>query len=149
MEKILRTDSDNPDFRRLVSQLDIDLNGINGEEQSEYDKHNVIDFLDTVVLFYLDNKPIGCGAFKEFDRNSAEIKRIYIEESFRGRGFSKRVVRELEDWAKSRGYSRSVLETGKKQTAAIGLYSSLGYSKVENYGPYIGLSNSVCMARDL
>lgn len=149
MVEILRTNSDNPVFRKLVEELDRDLYGINGEEQGEYDKHNVIDYLDTVVICYKDSKPVGCGAFKELNRDSIELKRIYVNSNYRGKGLSKGIVRELQDWGREQGYTRGVLETGKLQYAAIGLYKSLGFSVIDNYEPYIGLSNSVCMSRTL
>lgn len=149
MGKILRTNSDNKDFRKLVSLLDEDLNGINGDEQADYDKHNVIDFLDTIVLYYAGSNPVACGAFKSYEKGTVEIKRIYVNRDYRGRGISKLIVAELENWAKEMGNQKAILETGKLQKAAISLYNRLNYEVIDNYEPYVGLSNSVCMGKSL
>ena len=43
--------------------------------------------------------------------------------------------------------AQMVLETGLKQPEAIRLYERSGYEKIENYGQYIGVENSVCMQK--
>lgn len=149
MIKIKRTNSDNKEFRKLIAELDLDLNGINGSEQAEYDQHNIIDYLDTVVLVLKDNKAVACGAFKEFNDTRAEIKRVFVQKKFRGLGISKKLLNELEFWAEELGYNEVILETGVKQTAAIGLYKSAGFRVIDNFGPYVNLSNSVCMGKSI
>jgi putative acetyltransferase len=47
------------------------------------------------------------------------------------------------------GYSIARLETGKGQPEAIGLYEKAGYSVIENYGPYIGIENCICMKKEI
>lgn len=147
MIKIERTNSDNIEFRKLVAELDLDLNDINGSEQSEYDQHNIIDYIDTVVMVYKDNKAVACGAFKEIDNKSVELKRIFVQKQFRGLGISRKLVNELEIWATELGYKEVILETGIKQDAAIGLYKSAGYKVTHNFDPYIDMPNSVCMGK--
>lgn len=149
MGKTLRTNSDNKDFRVLIKKLDKDLNRINGNSQSDYDKYNTIDFLDTVVIYYIDKQAVGCGAYIELKKDTVEIKRVFISNEFRGRGLSKIIISELEKWAKEKGYFNVVLETGIKQEAALSLYEKSGYKKIDNYGPYKDLLNSVCMAKIL
>jgi putative acetyltransferase len=146
---IKRVDSNNLDFRNLVSQLDNDLDGRYGKAQKEYDKYNQIEFLDTVVMAYFENQAVGCGCFKKYDENTFEIKRMFVNPQFRGRGISKLILSELENWGAHLGYSKSILETGIKQIEAIGLYERFGYQRIDNYNHYIGMENSVCMAKGL
>ena len=42
-----------------------------------------------------------------------------------------------------------VLETLYKQEEAIGLYEKAGYATVDNYEPYVGLKNSICMKKQI
>jgi putative acetyltransferase len=56
---------------------------------------------------------------------------------------------ELEAWAAELSYEKCVLETGKKQVEAIGLYQKNGYQKIPNYGQYIGVENSLCFEKKL
>lgn len=112
---VFYTDSSNIDFKRLVSQLDIELSNRYGELQKQYNKYNKIEFINDVVIIYKDSLPVACGAFKEYDKDSIELKRIFVLDKFRGNGLSKLIVNELERIARERNYKYSVLETGKRQ----------------------------------
>ena len=146
---IIRTNSDNPDFRTLIRQLDEHLWGRYGEEQGEYDGHNKIENNNRVVIAYIDRKPIGCGCFKQFDEKSIEIKRMFVDPDERGKGGASLILSELERWGKETGYNRAVLETGNKQTEAIALYKKMGYVVTANYPPYVEMSSSICMKKSL
>lgn len=143
----LRTLSDNIDFQKLVALLDEDLKIRDGEEHSFYSQFNKIDNIRNVIVYYIDNKPIGCGAFKEYDMSKVEIKRMFVLPEYRGRGIGLGVLKELELWASELNYSECILETGKKQPEAIKLYQKAGYAVVKNYGQYENVENSVCMAK--
>jgi putative acetyltransferase len=84
--------------------------------------HNKIETCETVVIIKEDNNIIGCGCFKEYNEDTAEIKRMYLDTHYRGQGKSKKILGELEGWAKELGYKYTILETGIKQQEAIGLY---------------------------
>lgn len=147
--KILRTDSDNADFRKLVALLDADLAIRDGAEHSFYAQYNKIDKLREVVVAYENEKAVGCGAFKEYEPQTAEIKRMYVREDMRGKGIAGKVLNELESWAKELNFSECILETGLKQPEAIRLYRKSGYQTIPNYGQYAGVENSVCMRKSL
>ena len=66
MINIKRTNSDDPDFHRLVRKLDKDLLERYGELQVFYNQYNKIENLETVVVAYEGEKPVGCGCFKRF-----------------------------------------------------------------------------------
>ena len=92
---------------------------------------------------------MGIGAYKEFEPNVAEIKRMYTIPEYRGKGIAKAIVTELEVWVKEENYKTSILETGYLQHDAIGLYHKLGYEITENFGQYKDLTTSVCMKKIL
>ncbi|WIB14017.1 GNAT family N-acetyltransferase [Curtobacterium sp. MCPF17_052] len=71
---------------------------------------------------------VAGGAFKPFDEQTVELKRIWTAPSERGRGLAAEVVRELESEARGRGYSRVYLTTGPRQPEAVRLYRRLGYT---------------------
>ena len=98
---------------------------------------------------YDDEVPVACGGFKEHDSESVEMKRVFVKKENRRQGLSKKVINELEKLVQAKGYKYAVLETGKKQIEAINLYKSSGYEMIENYGPYVGYENSICMKKDL
>jgi putative acetyltransferase len=146
---ILRTTSDNPDFKKLTGELDVELCRIYNTNPEDYEEYNRITGLPTVVLAYKNDEPIGCGCFKIFNDKAVEIKRMFINENQRGKGAASSILAELETWAKELGYSEVVLETGKGQPNAINLYKKHGYQITENYNQYDDLEISVCLKKVL
>ncbi len=144
-----RTNSDNTDFQSLVALLDADLQKRDGEEHTFYSQFNKIQNIRNVIVCYIDDTPIGCGAFKEYDPQKVEIKRMFVQPQYRGQGIGFKILKELELWATELNYSISVLETGKKQPEAIALYQKAGYTMTKNYGQYENVENSVCMMKEI
>lgn len=144
-----RTDSGNTAFQSLVTLLDKDLLVRNGDEHVFYAQFNKIENIGHAIVCYTDDKPIGCGAFKIYDSQKAEIKRMYVLPEFRGRGIGLSILKELELWAAELNYRECILETGKKQPEAIRLYLSAGYAVIKNYGQYKNIENSVCMSKNI
>jgi len=146
---IKRTDSSNTDFQELVKFLDQDLAVRDGDEHAFYHQFNSIDQLKNCVLFYIDEKPVACGAFKKIEEDTVEIKRMFVMTEYRGNGYASKILKELEIWAKDEGFKSGVLETGLKQPEAIALYEKNGYNLIPNYGQYAGIENSVCYKKML
>ncbi|MCF6131764.1 GNAT family N-acetyltransferase [Flavobacterium wongokense] len=146
---IKRTTSDNEDFGRLVAPLDAYLAFLDGDDHEFYAQFNKTNLLKNALICYADDKAVGIGAYKEYDTQTVEMKRMYTIPEYRGKGIAKAILNELEAWAKEEGYTTAILETGHKQVDAIGLYQKLGYQITGNFGQYIGIENSVCMRKDL
>lgn len=149
MLNIIRTNSSTPDFIKLIKHLDRELASHDGDMADWFAQYNKLPYLPTVVMAYHDKIPVGCGAFKEFDKNTVEIKRMFVNKEFRARGIASKVLWELEAWAKEHGYERCVLETGPKQIEAIGLYERNQYKRIPNFPPYIGQDLSICYEKIL
>ncbi len=147
MIDIKRTNSNDPDFRILINELDANLREIYDKLMDVYDNHNIIEQIDTVVIAYADSQLAGCGCFKRFDSEAAEIKRMYVRKSCRGKGVSRMILAELENWAAHKGFSATILETGEKNIEALGLYRKAGYLPTSNYGAYVDLPTSYCFRK--
>lgn len=149
MISIKRTTSDNKDFGKLVIDLDAYLAVLDGEDHAFYAQFNKTNLLKNALICYEDNKAVGIGAYKEYDANTVEMKRMYTMPEHRGKGIAKAILTELENWAREENYTVAILETGFMQVDAIGLYQKLGYTITENFGQYVGVANSVCMKKKL
>ena len=149
MIQLVRTDAENQDFIGLVKYLDAELAERDGEDHPFYAQYNKVDRIKYVVLAYEDQKPLACGAIKEYAPNVVEVKRMYVSPAYRGKGIATRVLAALENWAAELAYEKCILETGKKQPEAIGLYQKNGYLLIPNYGQYAGIENSVCFEKVL
>ncbi|KQM78250.1 GNAT family acetyltransferase [Pedobacter sp. Leaf216] len=146
---LVRTDSDNTDFKSLVALLDQDLAVRDGEDHTFYAQFNKIYAIKAVIVAYHHENPVGCGAIKPFSATEAEVKRMFVHPDYRKKGIAAKVLNGLESWAAELGFASCVLETGKKQPEAISLYQKSGYQVTPNYGQYVGIDNSVCMIKPL
>jgi len=147
MPTLKRTTSDDPDFLLLVRLLDEDLAIRDGNEHAFYAQYNKSDSIKHIVVCYENEIAVACGAFKQYDEGTVEIKRMFVLPEFRGKGIGLLVLNELEKWARENNFSESILETGKKQEEAIRLYEKAGYTCIPNYGQYANAANSVCMKK--
>jgi putative acetyltransferase len=147
--KLFRTTSENVDFRHLVNALDEELVRRNGDTQKLYDQYNQIDKIKHAIVVYVDEKPVGCGCFKQFDDETVEMKRMFVLPEMRGKQLAAQLLQELETWAVEEGFSKAILETGLRQVEAIMLYTRSGYLLTENYGQYVGMEDSICYRKEL
>ena len=149
MIRYIRTDSDNKDFQKMVAMLDEYLRILDGEEHAFYAQLNKTDKIKTVIVAYENETPVGCGAIREFDEHSMEVKRMYVLPDKRGHGIATGILKELEKWAAELNYESCVLETGKRQPEAIALYKKTGYKIIPSFGKYKNVENSVCFEKKL
>ncbi len=149
MIRIVRTNSENSDFVQLVAQLDKLLADLDGRDHDFYNQYNKIDKIKHVVVAYSGGNPVACGAIKEFDTETMEVKRMFTDANFRGKGLATLVLTELEKWALELGYSKCILETGKRLPEAVRLYQKNGYLPIPNYGQYIAMENSICFEKKI
>jgi GNAT superfamily N-acetyltransferase len=88
-----------------------------------------------------DGRPVTGGAFRRFDDETAELKRVWTDSRYRRRGFAKALLVELESAIAARGYRRIYLTTGDKQPEAEELYLSTGYVRLDEPLPAEGDEN--------
>lgn len=92
---------------------------------------------------------VGCGGLRVIDDAHGEIKRMYVVPEKRGTGVSTAVLIALEGEARSRGWSRLLLETGDRLPDAMRFYEREGYTRIANFGHYADSSLSVCYEKAL
>jgi len=149
MIRIVKTNSDDQDFIELVKHLDADLAQRDGNEHAFYAQFNKIDEIKYVIVAYEYDEPMGCGAIKEYLPSIMEVKRMYTTPKGRRKGIATKILTELELWAAELSYEKCILETGRKQPEAIGLYKKQGYKLIPNYGQYAEIENSLCFEKEL
>jgi putative acetyltransferase len=139
--------SDAPEVPALFKAMYDDLVALYEADGEPEGTMSLIDFeaLDGVfVMARIDGTAVGCGGIRRFDAESAEVKRVFVSQSARGQGISRKIMLELESQARALGYRRLVLETGAKQIAAVNLYESMGYTRMSNFSEYADDPMSRC-----
>ena len=90
------------------------------------------------IIARLHGRPVGCGAVKLQGNGAAYLKRMWVSREARGIGLGRRLLAELESWARHAGAARVQLETNRALSEAIALYRASGYVEVPafNAEPY-------------
>ncbi|EJF90447.1 GNAT family N-acetyltransferase [Bartonella tamiae] len=133
------TSIDNPKAKRLRDALLYEYNHRYG---TFYDKDGAAAEMDryppsafspptgNFLLLMLDDEAIGGGAFKFYNKETAELKRIWVDENFRRQGLAVKILLELEQQAALQGYRQLYLTTGFRQPEAVGLYLKNNYTNL-------------------
>ena len=111
MITLTRATSDNTDFQMLVKQLDSDLKIRDGDDHPFYDQFNKIDSIKHTVIAYENEQPVGCGAIKQYEEGTMEVKRMFVPPTYRGKGIATQILIELERWASELSFNICVLNT--------------------------------------
>jgi GNAT superfamily N-acetyltransferase len=139
--------------RALIDSLNAELRGVYSEPGATHfrlDPEEVTGGRGAFLIVYQDGTPVGCGALRLLDGRTAELKRMYVSPSVRGRGLGRRLVAALEAEARALGVRRLVLETGVRQDAALALYRATGFHPIPLYGEYcLSPETSVCLGKEL
>jgi putative acetyltransferase len=137
----------------LIGALNAELSALYPEPGATHfrlDPAEVADGQGAFLVAYRDGAPVGCGAIRRLDADTAEVKRMYVAPEVRGQGLGRRLVAALVDEARRLGVQRLVLETGTRQHAALALYRATGFEETPLYGEYVhSPDTSICMARPL
>ena len=81
---------------------------------------------------------IGCVAARFYrEAGYAEIKRLYVQEAYRGRGLSRTLMNAIEAEILAEGVDCARLEMGIYQPEADALYRSIGYRDIPPFGDYL------------
>jgi GNAT superfamily N-acetyltransferase len=107
-----------------------------------------------LLIGVLHGVPVTGGAFRRFDAETAELKRIWTDRAHRRRGYAKALLAALEAETATRGYRRLYLITGNRQPEAEALYDATGYTRVEagpmpSWGPFHPIAFEKLLARRL
>ncbi|MEP7179541.1 MAG: GNAT family N-acetyltransferase [Pseudonocardiales bacterium] len=128
---------DDPDVVRLVAAVQqeyVVLYG--GPDAAAVEPGEFTPPAGLFLVAYLDGEPAATGGWRRVDDGTAEIKRMYVLDSFRRRGLARAMLAELEATALAAGLRRIQLNTGDRQPEAIALYESSDYLPTEGFGHY-------------
>jgi putative acetyltransferase len=139
-----------PEVYKLIKQLDHYLTYLYKPESNHLlsieslQQPNV-----TFLTVSIDNVIVGCGALVKQNEDYAEIKRMFILPEFRGLKIGRRLLDELESYARTFNLNVIRLETGISQPEALGLYEKAGYHYCDPFGNYIEDPLSIFMEKKL
>ena len=147
MESVITNERDEM-FIELTKELDNEYFQLYGDIVKKYEEYNDLKYPHIVLLALNWGKPIACASYKLFDKDSIEIKRVYVKRRYRRKGIAYKMVKQLEKLAIEENFKYSVIETGSENEAAINLYKKLDYEIIDNFGQFEGDDLCICMKKE-
>jgi GNAT superfamily N-acetyltransferase len=133
---IERVSLDDERAQQLAGQLDDDPEVVTGER-------------GCFVVAEIDDVAVACGAYRALDDRTAEIKRMYVAQTARGMRVGAAIVAELEAAARTNGFERLLLETGRRQHPALEMYEKFGFWRCPGDSESTESATSICMEKAL
>ena len=131
------------DARWCIDQYFSELNarfetGFNPSLSNSADVRELTMPTGALLIARLRARPVGCGALKFHPGAPAELKRMWVSPEARGLGLGRRLLQELERYARDTGVEVLRLETNRTLSEAVELYRGSGYIEVEAFNdePY-------------
>ena len=150
--RIEPTDPESDGARALLALSDAYMTTLYPAESNHLESASALKAPNVLFLgCFLQDQLVGCGAVKILsdDGRYGELKRVFVLESHRGKGYSKAIMEKLEGHLKSSGIALARLETGISQPEALGLYKRLGYVERAPFGAYVEDPLSLFMEKRL
>jgi GNAT superfamily N-acetyltransferase len=129
---------DDPDVQRLAAEQQAEVRARYDGAGEPGTPPSAADIGVVLVARDGEGAAVGCGALRGLGDGVAELKRMYVAPSARGRGVAKSVLAALEQAGRERGWTTLRLETGPRQPEAVGLYTAAGYRPIAAFGAYLG-----------
>ena len=145
-------DLDDPDILTLVAKSDAYLSALYPPESNHAEPLQALIGADSAFFAgYANGQLAACGAVKRVgaDISYGEIKRVFVDEAQRGKGFAIAIMRHLEAHLSGIGIELARLEAGPLQPEALALYEKLGYALRGPFGDYQPDPLSVFMEKRL
>lgn len=137
-----------PDAMELIQALNRHLCGLLGDDGSRHVHYDGLEPPQGIFMVgYCHEVPVCCAGIQPLQDRCGEIKRVYARRNHAG--FGTQLFAALEKWAAEHGRTMLKLECREANAHAIGFYYRRGYTRCENYPPYVGQQDAVCMEKRL
>lgn len=149
MINLKRTSTENSGFKDLIRELTGNEEDKSSELKKQYAELNMAEYFESVVVAFEDNEAVGCGSFKPYEEECAEMKRVYVKPGKYEKSVEVHIIHELENWAAEKGFATTILKVAENESELIKLYEQLGYKVTPNFTPCAKKENCVCLCKSI
>lgn len=135
-------------FEEYVDSLNVDLSFQDFSKELDTISLQYNKPSGGLLLAFADDLPAGCAGIRRLDDGTAELKRMYIKDEFRGLKIGVALLQRSVDLAKTLGYKKIRLDTLASMTKAQQLYKSFGFYEIDAYR-YNPLAGTIYMEKEL
>lgn len=76
---------------------------------------------------------VGCTALRQLDEATCELKRMYLQPAYRGRGLADQLMQTALETARNLGYQSMKLDSLRRLEPALRLYQRYGFQEIAPY----------------
>jgi len=86
-----------------------------------------------ILLAFFKKDLAGCVALRPYKDKICEMKRLYVRQTYRGKGIGKALSKKIIEKAKIISFTHMRLDTLPYMKEAITIYLSLGFKEIKPY----------------
>src|SRR6478736_2810150 len=135
--KVADTEATFEDGRRLfsayVASLGIDLSFQDFSGELDTIAHQYNAPTGALLIAYADGQAVGCVGVRKIEDGVAELKRMYVQDAYRGYGIGVQLMERSLQLAAKLGYQKIRLDSLQHMTKAMALYRSYGFYEIPAY----------------
>tara|TARA_B100000989_G_C19167306_1_gene313984 strand:- start:57 stop:512 length:456 start_codon:yes stop_codon:yes gene_type:complete len=147
--KTIEGNFEHPEVNQLLEKHFIELRSVSPEGSAHVlDIEGLQDDSIKFWSMYENNKLIGCGALKFLDSKHGELKSIRVADSFRKKGYGKKIIKVLIEKSRQLDLEKISIETGSGEffLPARKLFKNSGFKKCKPFSHYVDDPNSCYMS---
>jgi putative acetyltransferase len=141
-----------PAVKHIIYRVAYNIFGFDGTLEDSiryYTDLDIFNDMDNLHAHYFDaggmflvvlngEQVIGSGALRKLDEKIVELKRMWLLEEYHGLGIGYRIILELFDFARAKGYAHIRLQTSPEQVRALEFYRKVGFYEIPCYNDDVG-----------
>lgn len=135
-------------FEEYVASLGIDLSFQDFAHELQIIDQQYNQPRGALLLAFDHNTAIGCAGVRWHNEATAELKRMYVQDAYKGQGIGVQLMERSLQIARELGYQKIRLDTLKNMTKAQSLYRSFGFYEIPSYR-YNPLEGAIYMEKQL
>ena len=135
-------------FEEYVASLGVDLSFQDFSNELKTIGQQYNQPAGALLLAARENIAIGCAGIRKIDHETAELKRMYVQDAYRGYGIGVQLLERSLQIAVTLGYQKIRLDTLQNMTKAQELYRSFGFYEIPSYR-FNPLAGAIYMEKEL
>jgi putative acetyltransferase len=135
-------------FRQYAASLQLDLSFQDFESELKTIDQQYNAPKGALLIAYLEQKPIACVGIRELDKETAELKRMFVQEGYRRLKIGQRLLEQILSVAKELNYKKVRLDTLPTMSRAQSLYCAFGFTEIPSYR-FNPVEGAMFMEKDL
>ena len=135
-------------FEEYAHSLNVDLSFQNFSKELGDINQQYYQPSGGLLLAFCDDLPVGCAGIRRLGTETAELKRMYVKDDYRGLKIGVELLQRSIDLAKTLKYKKLRLDTLASMNKAQQLYHSFGFYEIPAYR-YNPLAGTIYMEKDL